>query len=240
MPSTSGIAAALTLSRRAQAAAAAIVPMVPVPEAAAVVVRVGAAEPRADLEPDDEGRERLGRRCAAALGERQQRRDDRRHQLALHIGEVEVERVRSDTVGQRSELRRGAQRMPDHRGRGLGALRLHHLAHDLGRLAAASRQHHADGIDESQTGALDRERRDLREIEAGDEIGNQRAEPCGRGFARLRGLRLLSVRAGRCTEQGHCASSEKQSAIEWARPLISYHGRFLRGCGRVWCFSGIE
>ena len=83
-----------------------------VPGAAAVVVGVGAAQPRSDLEADHERRQRLGRRRAGAFGERQQRRNDRRDQLALHIGEVEVERVRRNPVRQRRQLRRGAQDWP--------------------------------------------------------------------------------------------------------------------------------
>src|SRR5712691_5625232 len=111
MPRTSGIAAALTLSKRAQAAAAAIVPIVPVPCQRPPPLWFGLA--------------RLSR---------QQRRDDRRNELALRVGEVEIERVGGNAVGQCGELRRGAQRMADNRGRGLGALRLHHLAYDRGRL----------------------------------------------------------------------------------------------------------
>ena len=76
---------------------------------AAALCRVGAAQPRSDLEADDERRQRLGRRRPGAFGERQQRRNDRRDQLALHVGEVEVERMRRNPVRQRRQLRRQAR-----------------------------------------------------------------------------------------------------------------------------------
>ena len=179
MPSTSGIFAAgsLIARRRRRGRADRADGAGAVPGAAAVVVGIGAAQPRADLEADDEGRERLRRRRAGALGERQERGDDRREQLALGVGEVEVERVRGDPVRQRRELRRGAQRLPDDRGRGRGALRAHELEHDRGGLAAASRQHHPDGVDEGQARALDRERGHGFEVEARDEFGDDVAQP---------------------------------------------------------------
>ena len=146
MPITSGMAAAGTFNSRAQATAALIAPMVrgAMPGARAVVRRVGAGQPRADLEADDEGRQRLRRRRAGLLGERQQRRDHRRHELALRVGEIEIERVRGDAIGQRRKLRRGLQRRADHRHRGRRALRPHHVAHDLRDLFGRARERHAD------------------------------------------------------------------------------------------------
>jgi hypothetical protein len=184
-----------------------------VPGAATIVVGIGAAQPRGDLEADDERRQRLGRRRAGALGERQQRRNDRRHQLALHVGEVEVECVRGDAVRQRRQLRRGTQRLAHDRDRGLGVFRAHQFEHDRRGLAAASRQHHADGVGERGAGALDRKRGSVLEFEPGDEGGDARRDLCAGGIGCFRCLRRLRARRARCAEQRHGARPEEQSAI---------------------------
>jgi hypothetical protein len=96
------------------------------------MVRIGAADPRADFESDDERRQQFGWRCVQGFRERQQAGDHRRRQLAHEIGQIVIERVGRDAVGERGELRRRAQGLPDHRNRGRRAFRPHHVDDDGG------------------------------------------------------------------------------------------------------------
>jgi hypothetical protein len=204
------------LSSRAQAAAAPIVPMVPVACQAPppLWLGIGAAQPRGDLEADDERRQRLGRRRAGAFGERQQRRNDRRDQLALHVGEVEVERVRGATPFA-SAASCGEERSdwPTIETAGLapsartssstiaaGSLRLPaSITPTVSMNAVRARS-------TASAGASLRSKPAMKATSARRRLG-------AGGIGCLRCLRRLRARRARCAEQRHGARPEEKSAI---------------------------
>ena len=212
-----------TFRRRAQAMAA---PMVPIEETAcqppiAVCSGTARANRMHTSKPTMNAAMTSAGRRAGALGERQQRRDDRRGRLAQQRGDVVVHDVGGDAVGERRKLRRGAERLADHRHLGRRALLLHHFADDLGALLAAAGEHHRHGVDEGEARALDGERRQRLDVEADDEIGD--------GVAEL----SCAASAGFASGLLSCASADVPARPS-APAAPSNSRRSISGCDVMW------
>jgi hypothetical protein len=150
--------------------------------------------------------------------------------------------VAGNAVRERSKLRRGALRLADDAGRRCRAFELHHVQCKVRDLLAASRQHHAHGVDEADTRTIDDRRGRVFQVEAGDVFGDHLRELLG---VRARPRRTLCLRrtgeAGRGQRaQRQCTRAEKPSAIDGVCGVTILHVLPSPCCERVSRFLPVE